>query len=750
MNDFERTLVKQWIVDYCDGSSTEEVTVPHAWRQDVALNYEGPVVYRTTIEVPRRPTKLRFNGVSYAAEVTLAGHIAKHHAGIWDAFDVSLADFAGKEIEVEVKVVKNGGTTYPVRDVASGFLPYVFHTFGGIHGDVLIIEAESSLHHPVPATKRVVVEGSQVLVDGKPFYTRGILHWGWYPDLGHTNPPPDLIRAEVREVKKLGFNLIKFCLWVPSQSFLEIMKEEGLEAWIELPLWDPSSDPSKQSQIAAEFEEIVRQYRHHDNIVMWTVGCELSEATPPAYRQHLVQLIKNLTGSPLVKDNSGGAEMYGGSLKEFGDFYDFHPYCELTYYPGVLDSLLPGPRSIQPTLLGEFNDSDVHRNLPRLADEIPYWSSTLSELNDQGVRWQHDLPTFLGKNRFALAPETNGHDELAESSRKKSLFIRKWVQESVRAHSDISGYVITGLRDTPISTSGFFDDWDQPRFTAMECASWNSQTCLFIIPNRRPPWVQGGNRPGYIDPFNQFVGQVFIKVGIHSEGELSGGLLWRVYDEAFALVAHGAGEFLNIAPLISQQIGQIEWTSLRPGRYQLEVEFDNVRNCWPVWVSDRFGEQDRSFWKTTDPTQAFSFISTNGNAALSTQWEANMAGLFMLTGQETIPCPFWRESAYEFLHEPFWKGLGFAENWERFVPIAPDRALSREWLESLGQRVEILMNRIDVRTYAQAPILARVGNAFITTIRPFGGLGIQPCGIPSNAAGSDFVRAIATAIRTGD
>ncbi len=749
MNDFERTLVRHWTVDYCDGSSTEQVTVPHAWKQDIALSHEGPVVYRTTIEVPNRPSKLRFSGISYSAEITIDGKVAAQHTGIWDAFDVSLSEFAGKKAEVSVKVIKNGGPTYPVRDVASGFLPYVFHTFGGIHGEVGIVEDDLCLYQPLPSTQRVSTHGSEIYVNEQPFYMRGILHWGWYPDLGHTNPPSDLIRNEVQQVKKLGFNLIKFCLWVPSQAYLEIMKQEGLEAWIELPLWDPTPDPAKQSKIAAEFEEIVRQYRHHDNILMWTVGCELSEATSPEYRQHLVQLIKNLTGSPLVKDNSGGAEMYGGSLKEFGDFYDFHPYCELTYYPQVLDSLLPGPRNVQPMLLGEFNDSDVHRNLPRLANEIPYWCSTLSELNDQGVRWQHDLPGFLGKNRFAQDPEKNGHDKLAESSRRKTLFIRKWVQEAVRARSEISGYVITGMRDTPISTSGFFDDWDQPRFTSMECASWNSETCLFVIPNRRPPWVQGGNRPGYNDPFNQFVGQIFFKVGIHSECPLTGGLLWRLSDEDSNVVAQGCGDFVHVAPLASQQISQIEWTSTVPGKYRLDVEFENVKNSWTVWISEKFGDADGSFWKTHDPSQQFGFTSHSGEAALSTQWQADTTGLFVLSGSGTVPCPFWREAAYEFLHKPFWEDLNFAENWERFVPIAPDRALSLEWLKPLGQRVEILMNRVDVRTYVEAPVLVRVGNSFITTLRPFGGLGIQPCGIPSNAAGADLVRGIAATIRKG-
>src|SRR5687768_12658657 len=81
-----------------------------------------------------------------------------------------------------------------------------------------------------------------------------------------------------------------------------------------------------------------------DNTIIWTAGCELGTTTSAAYRQRLTKMVKDHTGSPLVKDNSGGSEMYGGDLREFGDFYDFHPYCDTPLYPPVLDSLLPGPR----------------------------------------------------------------------------------------------------------------------------------------------------------------------------------------------------------------------------------------------------------------------------------------------------------------------------------------------------------------------------------------------------------------------
>ncbi|MEZ0324597.1 MAG: hypothetical protein ACAH95_01710 [Fimbriimonas sp.] len=740
-----RMPLLEWTVDYGDGRDIVDTPVPHAWRQDVPIAWEGPALYRTSIDIPRGYTYLYFAGVSYQALVYIQGELVHEHKGIWDSFCVPTHDFEGRRITLEVKVTKNGGSTFPVKDVASGFLPFVFHTFGGIHGEVELVQGRvPSDNKPFDPRTRFKVEGSGIFVDGKPYYTKGLLHWGWFPQLGHTNPPEDLIRKEVRQAKELGFNLVKFCLWVPPHRYLRIMREEGMEAWLELPLWDPTDDPARQQEIASELERIVRQYRHHENILIWTVGCELSASTSAEYRQYLTQLVRNLTGSELVKDNSGGAEMYGGDLREFGDFYDFHPYCDTHFYAQVLDALLPGPRLKQPVLLGEFNDIDVHRDLADLGNELPYWVSSLPELNDQGVRWQQDLPTVLAENRFSLYPVRERHGDLMESSRKKALFMRKTVHEMVRARDEISGYVITGWRDTPISSAGFFDDWDRPRFSPEECEPWNGEAVLFMIPTRRPPWLNGGNRPGWLDSYNFFQGQLFWRIGIHSQERLHSGLVWRLRRESGEFVAYGTEQPRTAEALHATEIGQISHQCDEPGAYVLEVEFGGFHNEWRIWVTPKPDVTKLNGWRIFDPPQVFPGFPSSGKNLIGTTMppdfkeviEVGGKVMLFLRGPGTITCPFWREAAFEFKNEEFWSQVPFAERWERLMAVCSDRALDPEWLETLGLgKPEILMNRIDVRTYKEHPVVVRYPNVLITTLRPYGGQGTQPTALNRNPAG---------------
>src|SRR5579859_4883801 len=314
-------MIENWEVDFGLGGPPTTVRVPHSWGSSVPVSWEGPAWYRTRIDVPDRTSWPLFEGVSYEATIAIDGQEVLEHRGIWDAFAVPLAQYRGRTILVEVKVIKNGGDTFPVDEVASGFLPFVFQTFGGIFGEVHLVESDRCpIDESPPPSLRASVDSNRVFVDGKPFYARGALSWGWYPALGHPTPQIETIEQEIGLAKKLGFNLIKFCLWVPPHTYLEAMDREGMMAWIELPLWDPTADSAKQALLAEEMRRIVLQYRRHTNVLFWTTGCELNEKVPAGFRRDLYQMVRDLTGSPLVKDNSGGSEMYGGDLREFGDF----------------------------------------------------------------------------------------------------------------------------------------------------------------------------------------------------------------------------------------------------------------------------------------------------------------------------------------------------------------------------------------------------------------------------------------------
>ena len=727
--------VTRWTVDYGDGR-IKEVRVPHAWKQDVDVRWEGPAVYKTLIDVPFRETKLVFHGVSYLAEVHVDGHHLATHEGIWDAFEVDLEQFKGKRIEVQVRVTKNGGPTYPVKETLSGFIPYVYHTFGGIFRSVELCDGIASK----PIDKKHSFDGMM----------RGILHWGWYPELGHCHPTKDIIEKEISYTASLGFNTVKFCLWLPPHEYLEMLHQRKMHAWIELPLWLPHGDLYAKAD--AELDRIVRQYAHHPNIVAWTLGCEMQNA-PVEFREKWVKKIQTLTKCDWVKDNSGGAEMYGGDPREFGTFEDFHPYAEAHFFPPLLDSLRLGPRKPKPILLGETCDHDVHRDLAQVADTMPYWASAMKELNDQGVRWQYDIPKFLASNRFAHYPDDSHHESLMQKSIQKALSVRKHVVEQIRSRSDYEGYVLTGFRDTPISSSGILTDWARERYKPEQFLSWNSDSILFLIQQRDPRWTRGGNRTAYRDQYNMVAGEpLLIKVGFRGKPQASSAI-WKVLNEFSHVVAEGIGEPVEVngAP---HEVLQAYLPSLIEGRYQFHCEFGSTTNDWTFYVHDKpiFDASNQNGFFLLSPNDAFEGIkfSTNEEGiAITTQWnqtaqDRHSAGkptIVLCQDHGTVAKTYFRECIHETLQAGAPK-LPF----EQALAVAPDLALETKWLKSIDPAFTGIENRIDTRTYEEHWMIAKSKQTIFTTYRVQGGHGAQPNGLAANIVGQVLLKQLSQLI----
>lgn len=702
----------QWTVDY--GEGPRPCTVPHVWHLDVDVRWEGPAIYQTSVDVPVA-SWLVFHGVSYQARVSVDEELVVEHRGIWDAFAVPLR--AG-ESKITVEVLKNGGTTFPVKDVLSGFLPYVFHTFGGIFRDVEVVQAatDPTLSFPTPK-QRVSIEGGKLFIDGQPWFMRGVLSWGWYPDACSPHPPLEVVRKEVRRIKSLGFNLVKFCLWLPPHHYIQVLEEEGLWAWVELPLWLPSVTMDLEEAFA-ECERIVRQYARHDRIVCWTCGCELSHSTSHEFRKRLFDRVRELTGCALVKDNSGGAEMYGGDLREYGTFYDFHPYCDTMFYPPVLESLMVGPREKMPILLGEYNDYDTYRPLHKLRSEEPFWASSDPKLNDQGVRWQFDLPNVLADADRNLPVGIEDH--LAEVSRSRSGWIREYVTRTVAMLSDVSGYVLTGLVDTPISTSGTLSPGClENLFT---------DTTFFIIPARRPPWIDGGNRPGLSDSANYFTGTNSIRFGGRSTHGLRGSLTLGCEegDEDFA-VDLAADEPAEVFVLTR------DW---KAGSDDVSIFGDGLDTTYfSLSFHEPFDWQLETDWALIDPRRKLGGSQGSGTFTMNASGFVAGPGVCFLGPEGTIPMPFWRECVT-------WNQTGCRDfdSWDFLFPVSCDRALDPSWLDEHLKGAEWLLTRVDTRTYARHPYVARLGSTVVTTLRPWGGLGGQPYGFENNPAGHTLLR----------
>jgi hypothetical protein len=206
------------------------------------------------------------------------------------------------------------------------------------------------------------------------------------------------------------------------------------------------------------------------------------------------------------------------------------------------------------------------------------------------------------------------------------------------------------------------------------------------------------------------------------------------------IVAEGRGETVSIPTLSARKVAEIHWQCDQPGEFTLVVEAPGIRNAWPIWV---LTQPNFEGWTIHDPAEVLTDLTgtPDGMGRISTRFRPeSRPSIQFLLDDASLPAPFWRESAYEFFDAEFWQDLGFAERWERLMPISCDRVIDIDYIAKFwGRDYQVLMNRVDVRTYEEAPVLVRYPHGYVTTLRPFGGLGKQPQGVTKNPAGSRFL-----------
>ena len=357
--------------------------------QCVALEFERP---------PGRAW-VRVGAAAVKATVRVNGHVVGSHVGPWDPFQFEITSWLGEHNRLEVHCEECDHPTL-------GFLPSIGMNWCGAR-DVEILDRPVE---PRPAVaQRSKVHGRQLRVDGAPFRVRGILHWGYYPELGTPWPQEDQMRREILELQAMGFNLIKFCLWIPAPRYYELCDELGMLVWQEYPLWNR---PLRDRSLIREYESFFCLDRGYSCVILRSLTCENDHVDAPIAAE-IIARARELIPGVVILDNSGWL-----CSEHNGDFHDEHIYL-----------------------------SNV---------QMPFYKRRMTG--------RLKRPLLLG--------ETMCVDSIDPPSHRAALETRRFQIETFTRDFPDAGYVITGLRDLKKTPLGLYTRDGAPKYSAEEW-SWH-------------------------------------------------------------------------------------------------------------------------------------------------------------------------------------------------------------------------------------------------------------------------------------
>jgi len=471
-----------------------------------------------------------------------------------------------KKIEISLNI--------PAPEVWSPQSPYLYTAVVEIFdGDVL-----SDKHFTRFGMRSVESKGTQILLNGKPLMVRGMLHWGYYPDLFTIDPSEERIRQEFEDLRAAGFNLVKVCLFMFPRRFYEIADETGMLLWQEYPTWlyvnfPQAGDNRLDKDFAREYPEWFRYDRNHPSIILRDLTCEAHINPNWDLLERTYRIGKEMTGGALICDNSSFFKHH------ITDWYVCHTYRDLDEYYKYLATLVDDMRKNlkpKPFLFGEDFDADTYRDSQAIhdafvSDTTPWW---LDNANFQEqLRFDDELRRFYGSG----APK-----RLVDMQKQHGLALRKAYFEEFRRYPEPAGFVMTSLRDITATRPGFYDDILQQKWHADEWQPFNADRVLVLYSERR-------SRCFRVDESIQ----CDLILSNYSEDVVHAPFRWRlmhttnVIARGSSVISAERGEIRTVASL-RLELDDSFTTTPTPLTCRLEAELGQqgevASNIWNVWL----------------------------------------------------------------------------------------------------------------------------------------------------------------------
>ena len=457
-------------------------------------------------------------------------------------------------------------------------------------------------------------------------------------------------------------------------------------------------------------------------------------------------------------------------MYEHADFDDNHLYCELQYLRPTLDAFAAGWRVEKPWLMGEFCDYDTFPNNP-----TRWWINPDPCDNPQGSRWE--MRAITHKERLRQNGMQGRVKELCAASHRQALVHRKYTLETVRMRGDLSGYVVTGETDTPVSTAGMWDADGNIKFIPSDFTPSNQDLVLSLGWDRRRAWVAGGDRPSPRDRYNHVSGslvRIHLVGSNYSQKEGIARVKWEIAfpDQTPFASSEGHTPFKLTSGHV-QGLAVIEFYApevMTPRqailKAQVSLKGQTTRNTWPLWFFPantwtgipRFGLFDPHNLLSDLPNvsgeqcvpgfEGVSVIVCSGWTELVDAFVRRGGKAIMLEGLNglagplpVVPVPYWREALKLVENHPTWGDFPHGYNPDmQFYSMAPDCALDTAGFE--GKAITIF-RRLDMRGMELLEYAVELqwgqGKLIATTLRFSGGLGDQPNSIRYCPAGQHLL-----------
>ena len=123
--------------------------------------------------------------------------------------------------------------------------------------------------------REIRVEGREILLNGKPVFLKGTSVHEDHFLLGKTTNE-ETIRSTIRHLRELNGNYLRLSHYPHDRRFAQILDEEGVLLWEEIPVYwaIDFTNPRTYADAENQLTELVRRDRNRASVIVWSVDNE--------------------------------------------------------------------------------------------------------------------------------------------------------------------------------------------------------------------------------------------------------------------------------------------------------------------------------------------------------------------------------------------------------------------------------------------------------------------------------------------
>ena len=454
----------------------------------------------------------------------------------------------------------------------------------------LSVDDQTSDARSQPFGLRVIeADGFALRLNGSPLYLRGVTEHAYFPTTCTVPLDKRTYRENIRKVRELGFNWLRFHTWVPPEPYLEAADELGMLVQVEPP----------RGADDREWTDILRACRRHPSVVIYCAGNEeLLDEDMLTQLERWAKLRRDLVPDALFNPQEAlrGVE-YGWKDADLGDDAVAQPYL---HNPRRLERL-----KTFSDCFGQFSWGWLSYNSsagdPRQIDQrlAPYQRPCLShELGIHGTYLDLDLEhryqgTRIGTDLYAKVRahlRERGLEHRAADYYDRSCQwarrLRKHAIETARRCSRLAGYDLLGAIDHHWHRTGYpcgaMNEFYQlkPGDSVEDIRQYNDASVLLLDHGGKWTCTAGSSW------------SAALSASIYETRPVEAATIqWMLRDDGGHIVRRGEWEAASLRHGDLTPLGDINFTApavTRAAALTLEVRLVSeslaISNHWPLWV----------------------------------------------------------------------------------------------------------------------------------------------------------------------